>query len=238
MANLPPPNHALDFPEDEPVHPKPASIIPDHAPVQPDGYLRDVEIDDGKEDSDEEPEEQLEPEPEPNHMNGFALHPLPQQENIMNEIDDDEMEVNDNDEDDAEVIHPYEETYEITYNLPNKYNNNKMKSSKARPKLKMFSEFFWEGSSARAHLVDNSRVSAPGPMGCNIKTLHSKSDKRMNDFDYDLSALEATVREQGLDHSEMVWLVEGLNDPYVIVRDAATSAARDDGDDATSPEDP
>nr|GFC26585.1 hypothetical protein [Tanacetum cinerariifolium] len=102
-------------------------IIPDHAPVQPDSYLSDDEIDDEEEDLQKDPEEdpeetpvqQFKPELEPNHMNGFALHPLPQQENNMNgwliednyeeeeveEMDDDEMEVDDNDEDDAKVHH-------------------------------------------------------------------------------------------------------------------------------------
>nr|GFA95476.1 hypothetical protein [Tanacetum cinerariifolium] len=35
MANLPPPDHIADLPEDEPVHPKPAPIILHHEPTQP-----------------------------------------------------------------------------------------------------------------------------------------------------------------------------------------------------------
>ncbi|GJZ54054.1 hypothetical protein Tco_0608939 [Tanacetum coccineum] len=46
MANLPSPNQDTNVPEDEPANLKPAPIIPNHAPVQPDGYLSDVEVED------------------------------------------------------------------------------------------------------------------------------------------------------------------------------------------------
>ncbi|GJW03507.1 hypothetical protein Tco_1562363 [Tanacetum coccineum] len=132
MAGLLPPNNVANLPEDEPVHPEPAPVIPDPAQVQPDGYLSDVEVEDEEEDLEEDPEEEPTEQlmPEPNNMNEFALHPLPQQEGNMNgwliedddeeeeveEIDEDEMEVDDdskedgedNVDDDAEVINPYE----------------------------------------------------------------------------------------------------------------------------------
>ncbi|GJZ71105.1 putative reverse transcriptase domain-containing protein, partial [Tanacetum coccineum] len=47
---------------DEPVHPEPAPVILDHAPLHPKGYLSDVEEED---DFEEDPEEEPEPEPEP-----------------------------------------------------------------------------------------------------------------------------------------------------------------------------
>ncbi|GKC46705.1 hypothetical protein Tco_1064427 [Tanacetum coccineum] len=70
MANLPSPNHDANVPEDEPANLKPAPIIPNHASVQPDGYLSDVEVEDDvkEEDPKEEPEKD-EPMPEPNNMN-------------------------------------------------------------------------------------------------------------------------------------------------------------------------
>nr|GEV88171.1 hypothetical protein [Tanacetum cinerariifolium] len=119
MTNLPPPNHATNLPKDELINPEPDHLVPDHAPM----YVEEDLEEDLQEDPEENPIKQLEPKPEPNHMNGFALHPLPQQENNMNgwlindddeeeeikEMNDDEMEVDDNDEDDAEVIHLYEE---------------------------------------------------------------------------------------------------------------------------------
>ncbi|GKA20083.1 hypothetical protein Tco_0700072 [Tanacetum coccineum] len=58
MANPPPLNHAANLSEDEPVHPEPAPLVPDHAPTQPEGYLSDDDIE-------EDLEEQPEPEPEP-----------------------------------------------------------------------------------------------------------------------------------------------------------------------------
>ncbi|GJZ45595.1 hypothetical protein Tco_0593191 [Tanacetum coccineum] len=93
MANLPPPNHVADLPEDD-------------------------------------PEEQPELAPEPDHLNEFAPHQIPQPEGNMNgwilEDDEEEEEEQDpemeeemeeeNDDDDAEVINPYEEADPL--NLP------------------------------------------------------------------------------------------------------------------------
>ncbi|GJV70339.1 hypothetical protein Tco_1485848 [Tanacetum coccineum] len=138
MANLPPPDHVADLLEDEPVQPEPALIILHHAPAQPEGYVGDDDMEDDKEenpdeDPKEEPIEQVVP--EPNNMDGFASHPLPQLEGNMNGwlieddvdeeleedgVDDDydeEMEMDEDDkdngrndnEDDAEVINAYEE---------------------------------------------------------------------------------------------------------------------------------
>nr|GFB58952.1 hypothetical protein [Tanacetum cinerariifolium] len=65
--------------------------------------------DDEEEDPEEEPKED-EPVPEPNNMDGFALHPLPQPEGNINgwliEDDDDELEeyeVGDDNEENMEV---------------------------------------------------------------------------------------------------------------------------------------
>ncbi|GJV06786.1 hypothetical protein Tco_1344442 [Tanacetum coccineum] len=93
MANLPPPNHVADLPEDD-------------------------------------PEEQPKLAPEPDHLNEFALHQIPQPEGNMNgwilENDEEEEEEEDpemeeeieeeNDDDDAEIINPYEEADPL--NLP------------------------------------------------------------------------------------------------------------------------
>ncbi|GJQ97639.1 putative reverse transcriptase domain-containing protein [Tanacetum coccineum] len=137
MANLPPPNHIADLPKNEPVYPEPALIILHHAPVLPEGYVSD---DDMEEDEEEDPDEDLEKEPikqvvpEPNNIDGFALHMNPQPEENMNgwlikddddeeleeygvgdDDDEEEMEMDDednggnNDEFYAEVINPYEE---------------------------------------------------------------------------------------------------------------------------------
>nr|GEW50234.1 hypothetical protein [Tanacetum cinerariifolium] len=86
MANLPPPDHAADFPDDEPVDPEPAAMIHHHAPAPPEGYIDDDDMEDDEEDPDEDPEE----EPikqvvlEQNNMDGFALHIKPQPTGNMN----------------------------------------------------------------------------------------------------------------------------------------------------------
>ncbi|GKD72071.1 hypothetical protein Tco_1330353, partial [Tanacetum coccineum] len=80
----------------------------------------------------DDPEEQPKLAPKPDHLNGFALHQIPQPEGNMNgwilkddeeeeEEEDLEMEKemgeeNDDDDDDAEVINPYEEADPL--NLP------------------------------------------------------------------------------------------------------------------------
>ncbi|GKB52016.1 hypothetical protein Tco_0902769 [Tanacetum coccineum] len=140
MSNLPPPDHAADLPEDEPVQPEPDPIILHHEPAQPEGYVGDDDMeDDEEEDPNEDPDEDPEEEPveqvvpEPNNMDGFAPHPLPQPEGNMNgwliedddeeieehgvDDDDEEMEIDEDDEDNGrndnedeeEVINAYEE---------------------------------------------------------------------------------------------------------------------------------
>ncbi|GKB15457.1 hypothetical protein Tco_0849380 [Tanacetum coccineum] len=98
MANLPPPDHAANFPEDEPVNPKPAPNILHHAPAKPKGYVGDDDMeDDEEEDPNEDPK--VEPieqvVPEQNNMDGFAPHPLPQPKGNMNGwlIEDDYKEL-------------------------------------------------------------------------------------------------------------------------------------------------
>nr|GEW79506.1 hypothetical protein [Tanacetum cinerariifolium] len=77
MADLPPPDHVVEFPKDKLVHLEPAPIILHHAPAQPDRYVSDDDMEeDEEEDLDADPEE----EPieqvilKPNNMDGFALH--------------------------------------------------------------------------------------------------------------------------------------------------------------------
>ncbi|GJX74361.1 putative reverse transcriptase domain-containing protein [Tanacetum coccineum] len=258
MAN-PPPNDFLmlkTLPEDEPVQPKHVPAMLGFAPAMlniPNNNNVWIEEDDEEEmEVEEDDEEEMEVE------------------------DDDEIDVEVNDdEDEAEIINPYEET-ESTDAVA------LVTSSTLRP-LPSIRQFFGnfyigEGSSARAFLADNGRVFAPSPMGCNMKTIHSKvktldmqmfdrynnefrvvkkfdqNDKRMKGFDYDLSAVEATVRQQGSNHLEMRQMERSFtvhhgpptgsapmprsNDLYAIVRDAATSAARDDGDDPAVLNDP
>ncbi|GJX06592.1 hypothetical protein Tco_0194524 [Tanacetum coccineum] len=50
------------------------------ANLPPPNYVEDLP----KDDPEEEPIKELKPVPKPEHLNGFALHPLPQQEGNMN----------------------------------------------------------------------------------------------------------------------------------------------------------
>ncbi|GJT75718.1 putative reverse transcriptase domain-containing protein [Tanacetum coccineum] len=204
MANPPPNDLNANLPEDEPVQPEHAPVMLRFAPAIlniPNNNNGWIEEDDEEEmEAEEDDEEEMEAE------------------------DDDviDVEVND-DKDDAEVIYPYEEANPL--NRPPIGSDDETESTIAAPvtsytlrpipPIHQFTGSFYvgEGSSARALLADNGRVYAPGPMGCNMKTLHSKVktlDKQMSDR-YNNEFRWATVREQGSDHSEMVQIVEGLS---------------------------
>nr|GEV22837.1 hypothetical protein [Tanacetum cinerariifolium] len=89
----------------------------------------------------------------------------------------------------------------------------------------------------------------------------NQSDLHMNAFDYDLSTMDSALTEHILNHSKMFRvrdhlphqmhyqeipydpaidpaLMIRLDNPYVTTRYAATTSARDDGDDAAAPRDP
>nr|GEY56455.1 hypothetical protein [Tanacetum cinerariifolium] len=99
-ADLPPPDHVVEFPKDKPVHPELAPIILHHAPAQPGGYVNE---DDMEEDEEEDPNADSEKEL------------IEQKKDKIGDDNDEEMEMDDedegdnNDEDDVEVINPYEE---------------------------------------------------------------------------------------------------------------------------------
>ncbi|GKF44905.1 hypothetical protein Tco_0131457 [Tanacetum coccineum] len=88
MANLPPPNDDLNIPEDEPVNPKPALVVPNPAPMQPNIVLNDVEEENLEEDLQENLEEE-------------------------EELEDDNDDMND-----VEVINPFEEANPLNQSPP------------------------------------------------------------------------------------------------------------------------
>ncbi|GJZ75438.1 putative reverse transcriptase domain-containing protein [Tanacetum coccineum] len=92
-----------------------------------------------------------------------------------------------------------------------------------------------ESSSTRALLAGNSWVYAPGPIGCNLESVH-RGDKRLdrqmfdryknkikmakkfkegglriNRHEYDITDLDAVVRKNSSDYSKMMKFVEGLS---------------------------
>ncbi|GJS76725.1 hypothetical protein Tco_0726606 [Tanacetum coccineum] len=242
MANQPPPNHVADLPEDD-------------------------------------PEEQPELAPEPDYLNEFALHQIPQPEGNMNgwilkddeeeeEEEDPEMEEEieeENDDDDAECFSPNDQEQSSGYTLE--------PSTRGTITLAPIFGYRFVG---RRHLL--GRIFAPGPTGRDVNTLHrqvkgltqqmfyrantehstlkrlSVMDKYLAEFDTDLrgeiksqhwsfevqwhlhpfihyrerpyvapTALVAHVdRTDPDDPSPRPTCRPRHDDPYVIVRDAAT----------------
>nr|GEV20744.1 hypothetical protein [Tanacetum cinerariifolium] len=165
MVNLPPPDHVAELPKDEPVHLEPAPIILHHAPAQPEGYIGD---DDMENDEEEDPEEQPEEEElvaEPNNMHGFALNMNPQPEGNMNgwliEDDDDELE--------KDVVGDDDDDEEMKVDDNDEENGGKDDEDDVEFGGKFH---VGESSSIGALLAGNSWVHEPGPMGCNLESVH------------------------------------------------------------------
>ncbi|GKB96473.1 hypothetical protein Tco_0982610 [Tanacetum coccineum] len=160
MANLPPPNHVADLPEDD-------------------------------------PEEQPELAPEPDHLNVFEPHQIPQPEGNMNgwilkddeeeeEEEDPEMEEENDDDNDVEVINPFEEADPL--NLPPPDSDTESEDTAVAPtpddqeqeaeadtvgtitrvpySVRPFSGTVYVGSGPFW------QVFAPGPTGRDVNTLH------------------------------------------------------------------
>nr|GEW19423.1 putative reverse transcriptase domain-containing protein [Tanacetum cinerariifolium] len=197
-------------------------------------------------------------------MNGWLIEDDDEEveEDEIGDEDDEEVEVNDEDEDDGvddnedevKVINAYEE----------------------------FGQNFHvkEGSSVGALLARNNEVNAHGLIACNLESVQRvatrlnkkmfdrymiekkmvkkfKEDEfRMNGHEYDITALDAKVRKNSSEHSEMkkeriptemrfeeepplyTTSAPRVNDPYVMVRDVAKADREDEDDDVTTPKDP
>ncbi|GJT64579.1 putative reverse transcriptase domain-containing protein [Tanacetum coccineum] len=265
MANLPPPDHVADLPEDEKVG---------------DDDMEDDKEKDPDEDPEEEPIGQVVP--KQNNMDGFALHMNPQPEGNMNRWlieDDEELEEdgvsNDDDEELEEdgVGNDEDEEMEMK-DEENGRNDDEDEAEETEfappvvpitdvsdelvPLVIQFGGNYHvgESSSTGTLFVGNNWVHAPGPMGCNLESVHrgvtrldrqmfdryktekGKANKfkedefRMNRHEYDISALDTT--EESLIHPAST---PRADDPYDIVRDADIVAQEDDDDDTTAPRD-
>nr|GFA28951.1 hypothetical protein [Tanacetum cinerariifolium] len=170
--------------------------------------------DDEEEDPEEEPKED-EPVPEPNNMDGFALHPLPQPEGNINgwliEDDDDleEYDVGDDNEENMEVDKDDEE-YEFAPPVVPIFDAN----DEPIPSVILFSGNFHvrESLSTRTLLAGNNWVHVPGPMGCNLESVH-RGVKRLD-------------RENSSEYSKMKKFVEGLSKQFNELKEQCRLAER------------
>ncbi|GKE35997.1 hypothetical protein Tco_1455319 [Tanacetum coccineum] len=166
MANLPPPNHVADLPEDDPEEQPELAPEPDHLNgfalhqnPQPEGNMNGWIL---EEDDEEEEEEEEDPEME------------------------EEMEEENDDDDDAEAINPYKEADPL--NLPPPDSDTKSEDMEVAPtpddheqeaeadtigtitrvpySVRLFSGTFYVGSGP------SRQVFAPGPTGRDVNTLH------------------------------------------------------------------
>ncbi|GKB21689.1 hypothetical protein Tco_0855612 [Tanacetum coccineum] len=178
MANLPPPNHAADLPEDDLEEQPELAPEPDHLNgfalhqnPQPEGNMNGWILED-----DEEEEEEEDPEMEE------------EMEEEDPEMEEEMEEENDDDDDDAEVINPYEEADPL--NLPPPDSDTESEDIAVAPtpadheqeaeadtvgtitrvpySVRPFSGTFYVGSGS------SRQVFAPGPTGRDVDTLHRK----------------------------------------------------------------
>ncbi|GJW37568.1 hypothetical protein Tco_0060488 [Tanacetum coccineum] len=196
------------------------------------------------------------PLPQPaGNMNGWMIEDDDEEveEDRVDDKDDEEMEMDEDDEDndgddnedEAEVINAYEEVDPLNRPPPTSDEETEFAppvvpivdvDDEPIPPVIQFGHNFHVGESlsARTLLEGNSWVHAPGPMPCDLKSVHRgvkrldkqmfdryKTEKkmakkfkegefRMNRHEYDIIALDTTVRKNSSDHSEMKKFVLGL----------------------------
>nr|GEU46593.1 hypothetical protein [Tanacetum cinerariifolium] len=175
----------------------------------------------------------------------------PEEEHEEEEIEDEDM-VND-EEDDAEVINPYEEI--DPHNRPHPTFDEETKFAPPvvqianvddvpiPPVIQFGSNFhIGESSSMRDLLTGNSEVYAPGPMCCDLKSVHRgvmklskkmhdmyrtkkkmemklrQDELRMNGQEFDITALDSTVRENRSKNSKMMKLITGLSREFTELK--------------------
>ncbi|GJT35272.1 hypothetical protein Tco_0925691 [Tanacetum coccineum] len=164
MANLPPPNHVADLPEDDPEEQPELAPEPDH--------LNEFAL-------------YQNPQPEGN-MNGWILEDDEEEEEEEDPEMEEEMEEENDDDDDAEVINPYEEADPL--NLPPPDSDTESEDMAVAPtpddheqeaeadtvgtitrvpySVRPFSGTVYVGSGP------SRQVFAPGPTGRDVNTLH------------------------------------------------------------------
>nr|GEY51455.1 putative reverse transcriptase domain-containing protein [Tanacetum cinerariifolium] len=212
--NVPPPNDNLNAPEEEPFM--------DQAPA---AFVKFAPQWIGK---------QI-----PNNNNGW-LEEEPEEE----EEEKEDEAIKDNEEDDAEVINPYEEadphnrpphtSIEETEFAPHVVQIFDVDNIPIPPVIQFGNFHVGESSASRDLLEGNDEVCVPGPMLCDLRSVH-RGVKRTEE----LSRWEAWVRgriPKSLQFQEEPSIhiapIPRADDPYVMVRDAARGTREDKDDDA------
>nr|GEZ27830.1 putative reverse transcriptase domain-containing protein [Tanacetum cinerariifolium] len=227
MKNIPPHNKNLNTPEKEPIL--------DQAPVALVGFARQWI---GK---------QI-----PDNNNGWL------EEDLKEEHEEENIEGKDmaNDEEDgAEVINPYEEADPhnrppLTSNEETEFAPHVVQIADADaddvpiPPVIQFGSNFYVGkrSATRDLLAGNNEVYAPGPMCCDLKSVHREvkrlskqmhdryrtekkmakklrqDELRMNGQEFDITALDSAVRENRFENSKMMKLITGLSREFIELK--------------------
>ncbi|GKC63893.1 putative reverse transcriptase domain-containing protein [Tanacetum coccineum] len=218
----------------------------------------------------------MNPQPEGN-MNGWLIVDDDDEleKDVVGDDDEEEMEVDENDEengrnddeDEAKVINPYEEVDPLNRPPPTSDEESEFEPSvvpvvdannELVPPVIQFGGNFHVGESSSIGdlLAGNGWVHAPGPIRCNLETIHKKvgrldrkmfdrynteirmvkkfkeNDLHMNHHEYDITALDAV--EEPSEPPIHPAFAPRSDDPYVIARDAAITARDDDGDDTSA----
>ncbi|GJR81211.1 hypothetical protein Tco_0151996 [Tanacetum coccineum] len=241
MANLPPPNHDANLPEDELVQPEPALIILYHIPAQPEGYVND----------EADPEEEPIPEQALAALVGFAPQWIGGQ--ILNnnhrwleeddeedpEEDDDEDpeedEVDEDDEEDPEEDDdedPKEDEVgdgeEEEMEIDDKMDNPKVIDPVEPPPL-----IFYITTKLEKQMFERYKTEIK------TKEKFKEDDLRMNRHELDVTTKYSKMKRpcipERLRFQEEPPIPSSFapraDDPYVMARDADMAAQEDDDDD-------
>nr|GEV03504.1 hypothetical protein [Tanacetum cinerariifolium]GEV30850.1 hypothetical protein [Tanacetum cinerariifolium] len=202
-------------------------------------------------------------------INGWLEEDL-EKEPKEEEIEDEDM-VND-EEDDAEVINSYEEAYPHNRPPPTSDKETEFAPPVVQitddddvpiPHVIQFGSNFHirKSSAMRDLLAGNSEVYTPGPMCCDLKSVHKgvkrlskqmhdryRTEKKMakklrqdelhmNGQEFDITALDLAVRENRSENSKMMKLITGLSREFTELENQNRRAKEDAAMDARGDED-
>ncbi|GJZ89330.1 putative reverse transcriptase domain-containing protein [Tanacetum coccineum] len=242
MANLPPPNHAAYFPEDELVHPEPAPIIPDHAPVD---EMEDDEMDVDNDEEDVEVNDEDDTE---------VVH-------TYKEVDPLNRPPLDSDEETMFTRATAPVTSSTLQPLPLIRQSGPLGCNMEvlRSKVKTLDKQMHDRYTTKSKMLKRINQSDLRMNGFDYDL--SAMDSELREKEEDIRAENRELRQMLRSAQERVdYYCETYKSvkkgstpydpaadpalrirpdgPYVTARDAATTSAKDDGDDATAPRDP